>query len=258
MSNLIDLTGQRFSRLFVIRRLPKGTDKKRTVWECQCDCGTIKLIKGVALRRGEVKSCGCLLDDSGKLYNFKDITGMIFGKLVSIKRVYKKKATRWLCKCVCGKEAFVSYRALVSGNTKSCGCMHKGGARLPAGEAGLNNLFSQYKHHAKRKNREFTLTKEEFKKITQSNCFYCGGIPQQFYANWKSTMTKEGIENSKYTYNGIDRVDNSIGYIKSNVVPCCKTCNAAKGTLSIQEFMKWINKIYKTSIKTIRGVKKEI
>lgn len=46
-----------------------------------------------------------------------------------------------------------------------------------------------------------------------------------------------------YAFNEIDRVDNSKGYITSNVVPCCKFCNAAKGTSTVTEFMYWLTHI---------------
>ena len=59
MSKLIDLTGQKFGRLTVIK---KDTDKitnSGSYWICQCDCGNIKSIKSSSLRRGEIVSCGC-------------------------------------------------------------------------------------------------------------------------------------------------------------------------------------------------------
>ena len=31
----------------------------------------------------------------------------------------------WKCKCDCGNEVIVKSQSLLSGNTKSCGCLHK-------------------------------------------------------------------------------------------------------------------------------------
>lgn len=45
-------------------------------------------------------------------------------------------------------------------------------------------------------------------------------------------------------YNGIDRVDSSLGYTVDNVVPCCKLCNQAKNNLSKQEFVDWVKRVY--------------
>lgn len=56
---LIDLTGQRFGRLMVVKRDQslKGT----AYWECVCDCGNVKIIASMSLRSGDTKSCGCFL-----------------------------------------------------------------------------------------------------------------------------------------------------------------------------------------------------
>lgn len=66
MSKLVDLTGQRFGRLTVIERaetyVTPGKQKK-SMWRCRCDCGRVSSYKGTNLRRGEVKSCGCLKTD---------------------------------------------------------------------------------------------------------------------------------------------------------------------------------------------------
>jgi hypothetical protein len=54
---LIDLTGQRFGRWVVIAYA--GGSK----WLCVCDCGTVVVVWGHALRTGDSKSCGCLRDE---------------------------------------------------------------------------------------------------------------------------------------------------------------------------------------------------
>jgi len=57
---LIDLSGQRFGRLTVIGRADQRMYRQHIAWNCQCDCGdTITTISG-SLRRGAVKSCGCI------------------------------------------------------------------------------------------------------------------------------------------------------------------------------------------------------
>lgn len=52
------------------------------------------------------------------------------------------------------------------------------------------------------------------------------------------------INGSKLFRNGIDRVDNSLGYILSNVVSCCKICNYMKKDLSEQEFQDQCERVY--------------
>lgn len=55
-----------------------------------------------------------------------DLTGRRLGKLVSVTRVGSLRShPAWLCKCDCGNEVIVVSTALMSGNTKSCGCSRK-------------------------------------------------------------------------------------------------------------------------------------
>lgn len=59
MSRLIDLTGQTFSRLIVIKRV-ENDKYGHTRWLCQCKCGKRQKAQGGHLRAGCVQSCGCL------------------------------------------------------------------------------------------------------------------------------------------------------------------------------------------------------
>lgn len=54
----IDMKDQRFERLTVLSVFSRGPKDIR--WLCRCDCGTEKFINGFSLRKGLVKSCGCL------------------------------------------------------------------------------------------------------------------------------------------------------------------------------------------------------
>lgn len=54
-----DLTGQRYGRLTVIKKI--GTSNTgHLIWECVCDCGKTIEAEGYLLKRGSVRSCGCL------------------------------------------------------------------------------------------------------------------------------------------------------------------------------------------------------
>ena len=69
----------------------------------------------------------------------KDLTGQRFGRLVVLEPVPGARRTRWRCRCDCGQELVVgSGYHLTSGNTKSCGCLHRDTARA-----------RQYKHGGK-------------------------------------------------------------------------------------------------------------
>lgn len=59
MPNLINLTGQRFGRLVVLRRAKVQSKSRRVYWLCVCDCGSEKAVNAGHLRSGTVVSCGC-------------------------------------------------------------------------------------------------------------------------------------------------------------------------------------------------------
>jgi len=82
--------------------------------------------------------------------------------------------------------------------------------------------YVQYKHGAKRRNITFELSKDEFHSIVSHNCFFCG-MP---HANM-----------------GVDRLDNSKGYLPDNCVPCCKYCNIMKRERSTLEFVKHCRRV---------------
>lgn len=118
-----DLSGQRFGRLTALRRLNKkiGTSY---AWLCRCDCGKETEVSANALLSGSTKSCGCGKIDALKK-NAKDIRGQRFGRLLAVEPTERRKGNSvvWRCRCDCGKETEISYNSLISGNTKSCGCL---------------------------------------------------------------------------------------------------------------------------------------
>lgn len=105
---------------------------------------------------------------------------------------------------------------------------------------GYKKIWYAYVKKSKRKNREFTLSPEEFIEIILSNCFYCGRLP--------SNNLYKGKERRSFNYSGIDRVNNDLGYIKSNCVPCCSSCNSAKGIKPVEEFYSWVEDVYINSV----------
>ncbi|WP_426981224.1 hypothetical protein [Bacillus pseudomycoides] len=57
MSNYIDLTGNKFGRLTVIKRVEN--QGKYVTWLCECECGNTKVIRGSSITTGNTTSCGC-------------------------------------------------------------------------------------------------------------------------------------------------------------------------------------------------------
>lgn len=174
------------------------------------------------------------------VYNYaKDVTNQKFGRLTAIKPIRtggRRRQVVWLWRCDCGKEVEGITWDIINGRRSSCGCAR---GKEP-GVSSFNLLFNTYKNNAERRGKPFFLTKIEFKELTQQNCFYCNREPSQERGG--KTLKK------KYVYNGIDRLDSSVGYIKENCVPCCGVCNKAKMSMNYQEFIDVIESIYKHRI----------
>lgn len=79
----LDLTGQKYGMLTVIKEAPKG-NRYGSRWLCRCDCGNYKIVYSGNLRnkKSSVKSCGCLLNDFLKTRCTDDINlAIINGKI---------------------------------------------------------------------------------------------------------------------------------------------------------------------------------
>jgi hypothetical protein len=60
MNALIDIGGQRFGRLAVVKRVRvKDKSSEGAMWLCRCDCGARSIVRGYELRSGRTISCGC-------------------------------------------------------------------------------------------------------------------------------------------------------------------------------------------------------
>lgn len=83
MTKCIDLTGQTFNRLTVIKRV-ENNDRGESQWLCQCNCKDKNeiIVIGNNLRSGNTKSCGCIIKENAiklvennKKYNTYDLSG---------------------------------------------------------------------------------------------------------------------------------------------------------------------------------------
>lgn len=124
-----ELSGQKFGRLTVLEKDGSSASAaKQHRWICECDCGKKVSIPQSKLLKGEKTDCGC---EKEKSLNPRavDMTGQKFGRLTVLHPVFmqktaSKKKMAWLCRCDCGKEKIVLRNNLISGRTKSCGCLH--------------------------------------------------------------------------------------------------------------------------------------
>jgi hypothetical protein len=179
-----------------------------------------------------------------------DLTGQVFGKLTVIK-LYKndKSKVLWNCSCECGNNKIastVSLRRKIR-PVKNCGCMTNELKRqhllLPFGEAHINRLFLQYKNNAKKRNIEFKLDMKIFKVLITSCCSICDSEPKM--VKYRKSYKPNGL----IPHNGIDRIDNSKGYLIDNVQTMCTDCNRAKSNLTNEDFNIWLDKIVEKALK---------
>ncbi|KKK78760.1 hypothetical protein LCGC14_2840320, partial [marine sediment metagenome] len=133
----MDIKGQKFGRLVVIRRV--GVNISRNIlWLCECNCGNRTTVAANHLRSGHTKSCGCLQREVTR----KNLKHRIFGRLIVIRDTGKRnndKNILWECVCECGNKIETSSHNLLRGDTQSCGCY----ARERRSEASKLDLIGQ-------------------------------------------------------------------------------------------------------------------
>lgn len=84
--------------------------------------------------------------------------------------------------------------------------------------------FKNYRNRANKKRLGFSITEQQFNSITSNECYMCGK---------ESTTTH---------HNGIDRINNRIGYHVYNCLPCCANCNYLKRDFELCDIMGKIGK----------------
>jgi len=81
--------------------------------------------------------------------------------------------------------------------------------------------YSLKRAHARDKQIDFSLTRQQFVNVVHQPCAYCGNFQ---YSN----------------YNTIDRINSEEGYSITNSVAACWRCNMAKGAAPLDEWIEWI------------------
>lgn len=120
-----NLIGSRVYSWTVLKE--NGSDGRRRLWLCQCNCGKTENLTTKTLTSGTKKSCGCQLKKP-RPHLVKDISDKQFTRLtvISYYGIQKKKnksRAMWKCRCKCGNEIIAESNSLTSGNTQSCGCL---------------------------------------------------------------------------------------------------------------------------------------
>jgi len=160
-----------------------------------------------------------LIDYTGVRYN--KLVGIRFNKLVQKPQDPTRCDAEWLWQCDCGQQIVALARYVKRNFKKSCGCHVRRGWKMVAW-----NVY-------KKSYADGDLTFEDFCQMAQQNCYYCNKPPSN----------NRNYHNNQWTYNGLDRLNNTI-HNKDNVVPCCWYCNQKKSNTDYEEFMNWISTVY--------------
>jgi 5-methylcytosine-specific restriction endonuclease McrA len=164
----------------------------------------------------------------------KTLVGNRYNRLLVVERlssIRKNKVFQvmYRCLCDCGVEVTKPYGNLYSGNTGSCGCLSlelKRARKVSDEDIRLHEIGRYYRRNAQTAGRKWDLSESDLLTIVSNPCTYCGdtGVVGRFI--------------------GVDRVDSSKGYTLTNVTPCCRICNQAKSSLSVDEFKTWVKRVH--------------
>ena len=225
--NLIDLVGNTYGNLTIIRRVPipdKHIGKSTAAyWECLCACGNITIVLGNSLYSGKTKSCGC----SAKLSPKNNLLGQVFNNLTVIRRFpenTEKGLAMWECMCTCGNNVVVSGVNLRSGRKKSCGCLSNRRAYDNPHWKGYGGIYRSYWTKLKRgaisRGFIFDITIEHAWALFEAQngkCALTGLVIVQ------PNATSKQINDAS-----LDRIDSSKGYVNGNVQWVHKDLNCMK------------------------------
>lgn len=118
-----DISGQKFGRLTAINCQTKN---RKTYWNCICECGKITSVQLSSLVSGTTKSCGCLHKEITKNRgSLKEADLSLLNKKFNMLKVVDFSGYKCVCKCDCGNIIELYPSELITGHTKSCGCLKK-------------------------------------------------------------------------------------------------------------------------------------
>jgi hypothetical protein len=104
----------------------------------------------------------------GQTYNFLTI--------ISFSHSDKRNRKWYNVRCTCGNKKVIMGSAMVSNNTKSCGCYQhrykKEHGLLPNNLGAIRQIILQYKRHARTRNLDFNILEQEFIELISQPCYY--------------------------------------------------------------------------------------
>lgn len=88
---------------------------------------------------------------------------------------------------------------------------------------GVIDKFKEYKARAQARGLSFDMPYQAFEYLVKQPCFFC--------------KHKKGLEIA-----GVDRLDNSQGYVSGNCVSCCWDCNRLKSNKPLKEHIEFLKR----------------
>ena len=150
---------------------------------------------------------------------FIDLTGQRFERLVVINRIgTKHKSPLWICKCDCGKQINVVSRSLLTGNTKSCGCIHSEQISERNRNSAIHNLADTRLYGVWRsmKQRCYDSHRKDYPNYGERGIRVCDEWLDDFSAFAKWAFENGYNPNAKYMECTIDRIDVNGNYCPEN------------------------------------------
>lgn len=149
----------------------------------------------------------------------KDLTNLTFERLTVTASSGKDEHghIRWSCRCRCGNEIVVRSGSLLSGATKSCGCLQKeatskavtGMVRPKVITHGMSGS-SEYHIWQSMKERCYNRACREFQYYGERGIAMCSEWKESFEAFYRDMGPRPSTDHT------IDREDNEVGYLKEN------------------------------------------
>lgn len=185
---------------------------------------------------------------SPRIGSQRNLTGQIFGYLTVIATSDRRSgdSVMWQCECNCNhlfcpKVIYVNSSSLVHGRCISCK-KHRGKRSVA-----VTQYYSMTRFGALKRNYVFELSLLEFYNLIKLSCYYCGSNKdiKHIYDGNKYKLAKTNTSKlfCLLRANGIDRLDNTLGYTVKNCVPCCGECNEAKMNRTVQAYLDHCRKV---------------
>lgn len=142
-----------------------------------------------------------------------------------------------IVRCDCGHLTDSPISRITKGRVKCClkcaykiGHPHRRVKPYEHKERCIRLIWQRYKNSANYRDLSFELTLNQVNELVSSPCFYCGLVESR----------KVTARCAYFWCNGIDRFDNTQGYVLNNCVPCCNVCNRAKCDMHAEAFIEWL------------------